>query len=219
MIRATLEGNRRIIRLPIDRDISNSFDIDTDGTAFAYIDQETGDSYKPTDICKYKSGNILWVREAWADVNTEDGPAFTYRADNGLKLCSDDAWPVEYERYPNCDFTMWCGDLWRGESGHSWRRNIHMPRFAARIFLKVTNVRIEQLQNVTEEETEWDGLQNYYDENSPYMLNVIRFKNFWNNTYTKRNQSYEENPWIWTVEFERIYQTGILRRMELKSCL
>lgn len=59
MVRAILDGRKTMTRRKIDRDISNSFDIDTDGTVLAYINPETGDSYNPQDICRYKIGDIL----------------------------------------------------------------------------------------------------------------------------------------------------------------
>ena len=67
MVQAILDLRKRMTRRPIDRDISNCFDIDTDGSVYAYINPATGDSYKPEDVCRYKVGDILYVRETWAE--------------------------------------------------------------------------------------------------------------------------------------------------------
>ena len=99
---------------------------------------------------------LLWVRETWADVNTENGPALAYRA-GGLHFCVDDAYPVEYERYPKMQFTMWCGDLERGEPGHSWRSPLHMPRWASRLTLEVTDVRVQRLRDIAEDDAIAEG--------------------------------------------------------------
>lgn len=65
MVRAILEGHKTVTRRKIDTDISNQFDIDVDGIVICYIDPETGDSYKPEELCRYQQGDILYVRETW----------------------------------------------------------------------------------------------------------------------------------------------------------
>jgi hypothetical protein len=100
---------------------------------------------------------LLWARETWADVNTENGPAFLYKA-GGLHFCVDDAYPVEYERYPGMQFTMWCGDLERGEPGHCWRSPFHMPRWASRLTLELVNARIQKLHDISEEDAIAEGI-------------------------------------------------------------
>lgn len=101
-------------------------------------------------------GDKLWVRETWADVNTENGPAIMFRA-GGFHFCTDDAYPVEYDRYPGMKFSMWCGDLARGSPGHAWRPSIFMPRWASRISLDVTDVRVDRLQDITEHDASSEG--------------------------------------------------------------
>lgn len=94
--------------------------------------------------CPYgQEGTQLWVREVWADVNTDSGPAIMY-SDGYLRFCQDDAYPVEYERYPGCQFTMWCGDLLRGEPDHKWRYAMQMQRWASRLTLEVESIRVER---------------------------------------------------------------------------
>ena len=79
----------------------------------------------------YELGDILWVRETWAQVNSVKGELrYTYKAKN-----------------PNNAMV------------HKWRPSIHMPKEATRIFLQVTNVRVEQLQDITEADAEAEGCQ------------------------------------------------------------
>ena len=106
---------------------------------------------------KQVPGDLLWVRETWADVNTDNGPAFAYRA-GGLRFCLDDAYPVEYERYLGMQFTMWWGDLARGEPGHSWRSPLHMPRFVSRLTLEVADIRIQRLHEISDDDALAEGL-------------------------------------------------------------
>lgn len=112
----------------------------------------------PTFGVRWVPGDRLWVRETWADVNTENGPAIMFRA-GGFHFCTDDAYPVEYDRYPGMLFSMWCGDLARGAPGHAWRPSIFMPRWASRISLDVTDVRVERLQDITEADAIAEGCE------------------------------------------------------------
>src|SRR5690554_250358 len=91
MVQAILDGRktqtRRVIK---DKDITNNFDVDVDGSAYAYINPETGDSYPPTAIAKYQVGDILWVRETWGFVGCEKcvgecctGAPDNYKGDDG----------------------------------------------------------------------------------------------------------------------------------------
>ena len=99
MVKAILEGRktqtRRVIK---DKDIINRFDIDVDGKPIAYINQATGESYKPTDLCRYQPDDILWVRETWAQIcNDGEPPYYEYYADTGSRLPGE--WPEEEKEY------------------------------------------------------------------------------------------------------------------------
>lgn len=103
-------------------------------------------------------GDLMWVRETWADVNCGDGPAICYRADRGLRTWHDfsdtfgpdyGAGPsMDYDAYPG-EYCMWWEDLLNGEPDHHWRPSIHMPRWASRILLKIVDIRAEPLQEIT----------------------------------------------------------------------
>ena len=155
--------------------------------------------------CPYRPGEVVYVKETWADVNSENGPGFAYKADHHLKFCIDDAYPVEYERYPNCAFTMWCGDLWRGEPGHKWRSARYMPEFAARLFLLVKAVRAEKLQDITGDDLWAEGFGASPEYMTPYIYGVAKteFKHQWDSLNAKRGYSWESNPWVWVYQFER----------------
>lgn len=105
---------------------------------------------------KYYIGDRLWVRETWADTNGENGPMISYKA-GGERFLVDESYPVDYGRYPGAKFTMWCGDLYRGESGHNWISAMHMPRWASRITLEVTGVRAQRIQDISEADAKAEG--------------------------------------------------------------
>lgn len=166
-------------------------------------------------------GDRLCCKETWADVNTDSGPALTYRADHGLHFCQDDAFPVEYDRYPGMSFTMWCGDLWRGEPGHTWRRAQHMPAWASRITLEVVGVRCVRVQELTEEDAMACGsylgrcpcaemnrkpqtpLESKFRQTWCHVHGE-EFRSFWNAKYAKRGLGWETNPFVWAAEVRRV---------------
>lgn len=126
----------------------------------------------------YCVGDIFYVRETWAkvsdwvDVDPEVGilDGWIYKAD------------------------------WIDEVNHpKWRPSIHMPKEAARIFLRVTNVHIERLKDITLEQANKEGCKN-----------PIRFDELWDSTVKKSDldkYGWDANPWVWVIEFERLEVT------------
>lgn len=98
-----------------------------------------------------------------------------------------------------------------------WKPSIHMPKGAARIWLKVTNVRVERLQEITDEQAKREGIQ--YDEcptgftwkqetdmHNCYTTPIGAMQALWNSTIKKSDldgYGWDANPWVWTIEFER----------------
>ena len=87
-----------------------------------------------------------------------------------------------------------------------WKPSIHMPKEAARIWLKVTDVRGERLQEITEEQIGREGVEVEY----PHMMNGeekrYAFSTLWNSTIKKSDldrYGWDANPWVWIIEFER----------------
>lgn len=89
-----------------------------------------------------------------------------------------------------------------------WRPSIHMPKEAARIWLKVTNVRVERLQKITDKDAEQEGAQPDYpfDYAVDKWPNLEHFKEIWNSTIKKSDldrYGWDANPFVWVVSFER----------------
>lgn len=85
-----------------------------------------------------------------------------------------------------------------------WKPSIHMPKEAARIWLKVTNVRVERLQEITEVQAQAEGC------NSGLLTGACtargQFEDLWNSTVKKSDLNrygWDANPWVWVIEFER----------------
>ena len=95
-----------------------------------------------------------------------------------------------------------------------WKPSIHMPKDAARIFLKVTNVRVERLKEITYEGCISEGITDDYKTYSEeYHDNLARraypviFSDLWNSTINKQDldeYGWEANPYVWVIEFERV---------------
>lgn len=80
-----------------------------------------------------------------------------------------------------------------------WRPSIHMPREAARIFLRVTNVRVERLQDITAEAAEKEGCNDY-------TSTACGFADVWDSTIKPADRDlygWNANPWVWVIEFEQ----------------
>lgn len=100
-----------------------------------------------------------------------------------------------------------------------WRPSIHMPKSAARIFLRVTDVRVERLQEITEEGTISEGVASFWAEPHkdvpPFMgdreelchTRRDAFNSLWDSTVKKQDlplYGWDANPWVWVIEFERV---------------
>ena len=147
----------------------------------------------------YQPGNILYVRETWGDYREcQEGGCgyYMYRADY-----PDGATAYLYDEGTVCDLPR-------------WHPSIHMPKDAARIWLKVTDVRVERLQDIDEEQAKKEGGINnigfiHSPENEYENLHTTRedFKeNIWNSTIKKSDlycYGWDANPWAWVIWFER----------------
>lgn len=193
MVRAILEGRKTMTRRTIDKDISNQFDIDTDGSVYAYIDQATGDSCNPEEICKYQKGDVLYVRETWLKNAPGGITKYFYKADKH---------PEEV-----------IGQM--KAFGYKWRPSIHMPKEAARIWLEVTNVRVERLLDITEEDVIKEGIsvsdikgigRRYFIPGTDKAAQTpqLAFQQFWDTLNAKRGYGWSVNPWVWVTEFRRV---------------
>lgn len=147
--------------------------------------------------CQYRLGDILYVRETWApmypDNESTEICAYLYKAD---RQKYGDEYKKEYDlQYPDGKDYTWDG---------IWRPSIHMPKEAARIWLRVTDVRVEQLQKMWASDTGKEGL--LFDR--PYTAEEMlkKFAELWDSTIKKSDldrYGWDANPWVWVIEFEQ----------------
>ena len=163
--------------------------------------------------CPYgQPGDLLWVREAWA----HDEEAAWEAAGRGAYYRADPN--AEEVRADNLS----CG------IPHQWRPSIHMPRWASRLTLRVTNVRVERLQDISEADAEAEGIEDrrssglcplwrLYGEPPADELTItlthgrgnvtvdlrVSFQTLWDSINAKR-APWDSNPWVWCLSFETV---------------
>lgn len=126
------------------------------------------------------TGDILYIRETWAGIKNADGShlKYVYRA--------TDTYPFGVKGYI---------------VKFKWRPSIHMPKAAARIWLRVTDVRVERLRDITPDGAIKEGTKEQFPP-----LAVDEFREIWNATIKKSDldcYGWDANPWVWVIEFER----------------
>lgn len=160
----------------------------------------------------YHTDDILYVRETWNICNMcSDGNTivFIYKADKSEK---DSAMEVRVsdELYDKYERSM-------AENNPDWRPSIHMPKEAARIFLKVTDVRVDRLQEITKDQARAEGCDGRCECPSSGTegnlscvtrdFSIEKFGTVWNSTIKVSDlerYGWDANPWVWVIEFERV---------------
>lgn len=217
MVRALLDGSKTQTRRPVGENLKDIFDwlggdASEDEEIFSEIsicsvsdidrlNEETGKTYKYSGMlacnaeypeegyeeitCPFgQIGDRIWVRETFASIFKDEGPV-CYRA---------------------TDSSMHSG---------AWKPSIHMPRWASRITLEITDIRVERIQDISEQDAIAEGVKGLekslaggtekIDPDSGLEFAMIMDPKFcyqllWNSIYGNWN----ENPWVWVIEFKRI---------------
>lgn len=188
-VRATLKGTkrqvRRVIKLlnggappteseTVSKQLSSMTDPEFNGAWTWWGGKPLAPITKPL-FCPYgKPGDLLWVRETWAPLKSG-----------------------------NVDFAADWSDTQRNFAG-KWRPSIHMPRWASRITLRIADVRVERLQDITEDDARAEGV-GY--KNPGYLPGtkgnwIGSFAYLWN--HLNGPDAWNANPWVWVINFERV---------------
>lgn len=187
MVRAILQGRKVVTRRVVKGSVPDGAEWGT--MRFTHQDRafchwEAGGELFGRDFkLPYRVGDTLYVREKWCNANKEGyEPGYHYFADTHN--------PKEWK----------------------WRPSIHMPKDAARIWLKVTDVRVERLQDVSG--------QGLIDEGAVPLVGLTKgmmrdkfhaFQRIWDSTIRKADidrYGWAANPWVWVVRFERCERPG-----------
>lgn len=202
MVRAILEGRKSCTRR-INKD-ANEYTVpdmdfyNADRRTYAvhnYSDKEHKNKLSIAErTCPICPGDVLYIRETW----TEECGKYYYRADYDSDYLDpfetlSGGYPASCRNHPGCDGCM------ATSTRIHWHPSIHMPKEAARIWLKVTDVRVERLQDMTDDDAEAEGC---FD----YTSTALGFPDVWDSTIKKSDldsYGWDANPWVWVIEFER----------------
>ena len=149
------------------------------------------------DDCPYgKIGTRLWVREAWGESKVRD-----QSIDDKIVLVHH-AWRYKADAEVEQVQVFGRRDLKTKAELYKWKSPIFMPRWASRITLEITGVRIEQLHDISEEDAKAEGVEisQMPDVFHPYKT---EFRTAWNKLHGKK-APWESNPWVWAISFKRI---------------
>ncbi|WP_148250538.1 hypothetical protein [Raoultella terrigena] len=191
MVQALLDGRKTQTRRPIKWRQTRATDIAErdDGSKWPWSEdaENVCDYWHP---CPFGAvGDRIWVRETW---NKYSG-LLTYRADHD--------WIDEMRKETVCTA--------------KWRPSIHMPRWASRILLEITDVRVERLNDISEQDSMSEGIDADRLAESQDNYNCIAdhnmtgrptatgaFKYLWESIYGE--ESWKANSWVWVIEFKRV---------------
>lgn len=194
MVKAILDGRKTCTRRAIK--FSNGMTGRPVGKA--------GDSSNPLGVMyprgikrpPYQPGDILYVRETWQKAGLVDEFDHVIAGTEKYYYAAGPEAPC---------FDFWVDPETGEHKAHMpWKPSIHMPKEAARIWLKVTDVRVERLQEITETQAQAEG------RNSGLLTGPCtargQFENLWNSTIKKPDADkygWSANPWVWVIEFRR----------------
>lgn len=219
MVRAILDGRKTQTRRPVKNVLGyKEFWINNKGVVGIQeiLDLGHGNSEFIIHHCPYgEVGDHLWVREGLRRFRRLDfleekqyGNMFKYADEDTIKK-ENQKWTTQYIAtstavpYAPGAKEGWCGvALWQ------WKNStippMHMPRWASRITLEITNIRIEKLQYISIDDIEKDGFYKFSGNPNDEGTYIHQFVNSWDSIYAKKGFSWDSNPWIWIIEFKKV---------------
>lgn len=204
MVRAILDGRktqtRRPVKFPVhDKNLGCELagnELAGELSAGNYLNSAFG-----------KPGDRIWVRETWQAIHDycdENGHVDERRYARSIPRHRGNYWHPVYEE-------AW-GNESREDRDFPWRPSIHMPRWASRILLEITGVRVERLNAISEEDARAEGIIDGGCLNcgepepcgcaNPEPDATDAFAYLWQSIYGQEN--WNADPWVWVIEFKRV---------------
>ncbi|EPS2508384.1 TPA: hypothetical protein J6O35_001192 [Escherichia coli] len=191
MVRAILEGRKTQTRRPVKNVGADNYLVISKPTKKrngVYIHVMDAPKH---GLCPFGNvGDRIWVRETfnafWLDNDV------IQEIKNGVSLASK-----------LCDYKADYSDS--SNLAEGWTPSIHMPRWASRILLEITDVRVERLHDMSEADAKAEGASPAtYKITPPEAVYRVGFGDIWRGIYGQEN--WLSNPWVWVIEFKRIQE-------------
>lgn len=189
MVQVILAGRKTMTRRVIKQSVVDNFLIGVMGILVGSYREGMAEAYPTVDDAPYSAGDVLWVRETWMPETEQriHTGGYIYRASDR----------------PEPD----------GDAPLKWHPSIFMPKEAARIFLRVIDVRAERLREISEEDARAEGCITFHDKIGDGKFDDVlefdltakdAFCELWERLNKKRGYGWDTNPWVWVYTFERI---------------
>lgn len=207
MVRAILAGKKSQTRRVIKPQPSESWMANTDWSRYYKNGKKhlwiAHPEIATREIkCKYAPRDHVWVREAWRveERKSDLVDGVRYRADDAF-LRIENTWTAAEQ---------WVVANDNGRHGTKWRPSIFMPRWASRITLEITDIRVERLQAISEQDAKAEGVPNnhachWLDDDPGYMHDVYRrnFVRVWDEINGEK-YPWASDPYVWAISFRRV---------------
>lgn len=146
-----------------------------------------------------KAGDHLWVRETWMPDAPRDG---TW-GDVEFYGCKDSQLSMIPEHFRKSEYCIHRAS-WDGDELVGWTPSIHMPRWASRITLEITDVRVERLNDISNDDAKSEGCWYGRGGGTPdkALTPSDQFPTLWEEIYG--DGSWSSNPWVWVIEFKKV---------------
>ncbi|HHB7327746.1 TPA: hypothetical protein ACN7LF_003401 [Klebsiella pneumoniae] len=224
LVRAILDGRKTQTRRPIKWKQTRLTEIGEreDGSKWPWSEdaEHACDFWHP---CPFGAvGDRIWVRETWATLGNEDGCCVDWEGN----LCKGDErsaariYRASCEQRPG-DYGLWSipdDAYWKPHTKEhkfegAWRPSIHMPRWASRILLEITDVRVERLNAISEEDATAEGVPpagcllpdypgTFLTPKGDFATAKVAFLRLWESIYGE--DSWKANGWVWVISFKRV---------------
>ncbi|QKJ16641.1 hypothetical protein [Yersinia kristensenii] len=216
MVNAILSGRKTQTRRIISEKTLHLFDVAASSGECHPIelcDQRSQSYY--LEFCPLgKTGDQLWVRETFALLGNEDGVCVDWQ-DNMVKDDEQAAARIykasceqkhgDYGLYSIPDSAYWKPETSNMKYEGSWRPSIHMPRWASRINLLITGVRVERLNDISDLDCCDEGYNGPAVTADNQWPSITWYERLWDSIYgQKEGENWQANPWVWVIEFERM---------------
>jgi len=194
LVRSILEGRKTQTRRVIPTRLTCNADIDKNDPTYFFVEDQYGD-WEPGEVyAPYQAGDILWIREPGRVV---DFNYFPLRVDVEYNADRDFQTVLMPERLQKEDglagLPRWASET-RGIPNGIFKE-------AARLFVKIVNVRVERVACISEADALAEGMDTQ-DEDRLLPTPVEQFQYLWNDL-AKKGSEWSDNPWVWVYEFER----------------